>query len=64
MKILKLFVLLLFISLESSSQISYDYYLVEFTDKNGSPFSIEQPEAYLSERAIARRNKFSISITE
>lgn len=64
MKIFKLVVLFLLISLEGFSQISYDYYLVEFTDKNESPFSIDQPEAYLSERAIARRNKFGINITE
>jgi len=64
MRIVKLLVLFLLISLEGISQISYDYYLVEFTDKNDSPFSIDQPEAYLSEKAIARRTKFGINITE
>jgi serine protease AprX len=35
---------------------------IEFKDKNGSPYSIATPSAFLSARAIARRTKFSISI--
>lgn len=64
MRITKLLVFFLLISVEAFSQIATDYYLVEFTDKNNSPFSIDQPEAYLSERAIARRIRYDISITE
>jgi len=64
MKIVKLLVLFVFISFEGISQISYDYYLVEFTDKNNSPYSIDQPDAYLSEKAISRRTRFNIEITE
>jgi serine protease AprX len=30
-------------------------YFVTFTDKNGSPYSVDQPAEFLSERAISRR---------
>ena len=38
-------------------------YLIEFTDKNNTIYNIENPEEYLSERAIERRQKFNIEIT-
>lgn len=37
-------------------------YWIEFTDKNGSPYSITNPSAYLSARAIARRTKYGIPV--
>lgn len=37
-------------------------YLVEFTDKNNSPYSITQPSAFLSPRAIERRSRQHIDI--
>lgn len=40
----------------------YSKYWVQFTDKNISPFSISQPEIFLSEKAIQRRTKQNISI--
>ncbi|MDA3892190.1 MAG: S8 family serine peptidase [Salinivirgaceae bacterium] len=43
----------------------YEYgYLVEFTDKNNASFSIDNPQEYLSERAIERRNLRNIDISE
>ncbi|MGE4289333.1 MAG: S8 family serine peptidase [Salinivirgaceae bacterium] len=39
-------------------------FLVEFTDKNHSQYSTANPEAFLSERAIQRRAKSNIEITE
>jgi subtilisin family serine protease len=39
-------------------------YWVEFTNKDGSPYSIENPEAFLSQRAIERRSDQGIEITE
>ena len=39
-------------------------YMVHFTDKQNSLFRIDNPEAYLSERAIERRTKQGIVITE
>ncbi len=45
------------------AQITTNYWVV-FKDKNASPYSIANPSAYLSERAIARREKQKIRITE
>ncbi|SFB73276.1 Subtilase family protein [Flexibacter flexilis DSM 6793] len=38
-------------------------FFVYFTDKNNSPYSILQPQNFLSERAIARRTNQNIAIT-
>ena len=40
------------------------HYLVELTDKAGTPFSIDFPEAFLSERALERRRRQAINVTE
>src|SRR5262245_31255863 len=40
----------------------YSKWTIQFTDKNNSPYSINNPNAYLSQKAIARRNKYSIPI--
>ena len=37
-------------------------YLIEFTDKNGTPYSLNQPEAYLSPRALDRRARQGIAV--
>lgn len=37
-------------------------YLVTFTDKDPTSFSLNSPQAYLSARSIARRAKYNISI--
>ena len=39
-------------------------YWVSFTDKAGSPFSIEQPEQFLSKRALERRKKQHILVNK
>lgn len=41
-----------------------DAYIVTFTDKNNSSYSVDYPEAFLSERAIAKRMRLNIPITE
>ncbi|NQV02821.1 MAG: S8 family serine peptidase [Bacteroidia bacterium] len=38
-----------------SSQIAPDKYFVEFTDKNDSPYSIDRPWEFLSQKALDRR---------
>lgn len=43
-------------------QIYPDKYFVAFTDKNDSPYSFQNPEAYLSERAIERRERYNIPV--
>lgn len=45
------------------SQTTYTRYWVAFKDKNGSPYTIGNPGAYLSARAINRRTNQSIAVT-
>lgn len=52
---------LFFLSLGCFAQ---DRYMVFFTDKSNSPYSISHPEEFLSERALARRARQNIPITE
>ncbi|NIK73110.1 hypothetical protein FHS56_000596 [Thermonema lapsum] len=40
------------------------YYFIPFTDKKNTPYNVEHPEAFLSPRAIERRQKMGIPITE
>lgn len=59
----KFLIILLFLSQKSFSQTTYYHrYVIEFTDKNNSPFAIEEPSQYLSERAIERRNRYDIPV--
>ena len=57
-----LVVLAAFFSLNLSAQ--FTKYIVKFKDKNGTPFSIDDPSKFLSQRAIERRIKQNISINE
>jgi hypothetical protein len=40
----------------------YSKYIIKFTDKAGTPFSIDNPSQFLSERSILRRSQQKISI--
>jgi serine protease AprX len=44
-----------------SATTSYFFY-VQFSNKNNTPYSLSNPSAYLSQRAIDRRTSFGISI--
>jgi serine protease AprX len=46
------------------AQIAPDSYFVQFTDKANSPYSVDEPEAFLTQRAIDRRVNQEIAITE
>ena len=48
----------------AASQTAPTCYRLTFSDKNDSPYSIDNPSAFLSERAIAKRTRFSIPVTE
>ncbi len=39
-------------------------YRIEFADRNNNPYSIEKPDKFLSQRAIQRRIRQNISVTE
>src|SRR5262245_32589830 len=45
-----------------SSNAQYSRYIIRFTDKNKSPFSLNQPGKYLSAKALERRSRYNISI--
>ena len=62
----KLTFLFLFLAtaLFAQAQVATNIYWVQFTDKNNSPYSIDNPEAYLSPRALQRRANQGIGIDE
>lgn len=53
----------LFILTATTAQ-SPNCYRIYLHDKAGSPYSIERPDDFLSQRAIDKRTRFGISITE
>ncbi|MCL2510978.1 MAG: S8 family peptidase [Bacteroidales bacterium] len=61
MKPLRLALLLLIAFL--SQTIDAQKYAVFFKDKNGTPYTLSQPEEFLSQRALERRGKFDIKLT-
>ena len=46
------------------AQIATNIYWVKFTDKANSPYSIDNPEEFLSQRALERRARLGIAIDE
>lgn len=46
------------------AQVAPDKYWVQFTDKNNTPYSINKPQEFLSERAIQRRQDYGIAIDQ
>lgn len=49
-----------FASLRGAAQ--YPKYIVQFTDKKNSPYRLDQPLQYLSQKAVQRRTRYSIAI--
>lgn len=47
-----------------TSQAQVNRYIVRFDDKANNPYSLAQPEQFLSERALARREKHGIEVTQ
>ena len=62
----RLFTLLVLLGLFFSikAQVAPDKYWVQFTDKNNTPYSINKPEEFLSDRAIQRRQDYGIAIDQ
>ncbi len=59
------FILIFFgFTLWTNAQIANNKYWVQFTDKDNSPYSIDNPEAFLSQRALQRRANQGIAIDE
>jgi len=64
MKIFYLVICLAAISIGSMAQVAPDKYWVKFTDRNNSPYSVNAPEAFLSQRSLERRALYGIDIIE
>jgi serine protease AprX len=67
MKIRNLFGLICMLVISSSSfsqRLSPNHYQIRFNDKNNSPYSINHPENFLSQRSLDRRAKYHIAINE
>ena len=52
------------LAMVSKAQIATNSYWVQFTDKANSPYSIDAPEQYLSQRALDRRARLGIAIDD
>ncbi len=55
---------LLFLPILSSAQTAPDTYLIFFSDKDNTPYSLDQPQQFLSDRAIQRRIDQGIGFDE
>ena len=56
------FVLLACIAFHVTVSGQYKKYVIRFRDKHGTPYTLDQPSAYLSPRAIARRLREHIPV--
>ncbi|MGA3014912.1 MAG: S8/S53 family peptidase [Bacteroidales bacterium] len=63
MKLSLTMILLFLMGIGFSQQIPQKYF-VAFRDKNGTPYTISDPQAFLTQRAIDRRNAQGIPIIE
>ncbi len=57
-------ILLIIIGFSFTGFGQYHKWVIKFTDKNNSPYSITAPSAFLSEQAILRRTKQHIAIDD
>ncbi len=55
---------LFFNEIYAQTKVHKKYYAVYFKDKSGTPYSIDKPEEFLTQKAIDRRKKFNIPITK
>lgn len=64
MRKLSFLLMFLVVTMFAQAQIATNIYWVQFKDKDNSPYSIDNPEAYLSDRALQRRANLGIAIDE
>lgn len=63
-KIFLLSFVVIYASSAFSQKVAPDTYVIHFKDKANSPYSVDKPLSFLSERAVLRRQKYNIPITE
>ena len=56
--------ILLIVAVKLDAQIAPGRFWIQFSDKNDTPYSVDEPEEFLSERAIQRRLDYNIAIDE
>lgn len=49
-------------ALSAQAQLAQDTYWIQFTDKNQTTYSLNQPDNFLSQRSIERRTRYNIAI--
>jgi len=59
-----IFIFFIWFAVQGFAQVAPTKYLVQFTDKDQSPYSVSQPEEFLSQRALDRRTKYGIEIDQ
>ena len=59
-----LFIILVTLVAHTFAQVAPNKYYVQFTDKNNSPYSLSNPEEFLTQRAIDRRANQGIGLDE
>lgn len=64
-KSILIFSVFILVTLTSFSQykIKPDYYVIYFKDKQGTNYTTDKPQEFLSAKSLERRGKFNISIT-
>jgi hypothetical protein len=55
---------ILLTALQAVSQTAPGKYWIQFTDKANTPYTINQPREFLSDRALERRARYHVPITE
>lgn len=58
----KLFLIVWILTFSLCSNAQYSRYIIRFSDKGSNPYSISNPSAYLSAKAIERRTRYNIAI--
>jgi len=58
----KYLIIFIFFSGSLFAQLAPNKYWIQFKDKNHTKYSLDKPEAYLSQRAIDRRKRYDIAI--
>lgn len=59
---MKMYLIIACLFISAAAEAQYSRYIIRFTDKRGTPFTTNNPAAFLSPKAIARRTRQSISI--
>ncbi|MFA5815140.1 MAG: S8 family serine peptidase [Bacteroidales bacterium] len=57
-------IVILLLAFQARPQTAPGKYWIQFTDKANTPFTISQPQDFLSDRALERRTRYHISINE